>query len=370
MLMVSPQSPLGARRVDHYALTVPNLSQAINFVVNVLGGELVYRLPELAHQEDDWMRENLDVHSRARAEIALLRMGPLTNLELFQYWAPKQNGVPPRVQDVGNTTFGLFVEDIEGAVAHLRKQPQVSILGAVQTVRGQAADAGMQWVRFLAPWGSPIELRCYGRALRYESRTKARRFGPCVAWSNRNDGASSGSLLPGLRNLDHVAYTVEDLEAALTFFSEALGAEYVYRTSLDLSEPTVANSLGVPPSGRMERMVFRMGPTDNVELNQFWVPQRGRVPPRNSDAGGRHLALHVDNVRHAAAVLAHSHGCTLLGEPKVIREGLIAGDEWIYVRTPIGLPIELVHMPDGALPYEQTTAARRRPTAGCRWTDR
>lgn len=370
MLMATPKSRLGARRVDHYALTVPDLGQAIHFVVDVLGGELIYRLPDLAHHEDDWMRENLDVHPRARAQIALLRVGPLTNLELFQYWAPKQNTVPPRVQDVGNSVFGLFVEDIELAVAHLRRQPRVSILGAVQTVRGQVADAGMQWVRFLAPWGSPMELRCFGRALRYESRTHSRRFGPCAAWSNRNDGTSPGSLLPGLRNLDHVAYTVEDLEAASDFFTEALGAEYLYRTSLDLSEPAVAHSLGVPPRGRMERVALRMGPTDNVELNQFWVPRGGRVPPRNSDAGGRHLALHVDDVPHAAAQLVRFSGCTLLGEPKVIGEGLIAGDEWVYVRTPIGLPIELVHMPDGALLYEETTAARRRPTGGCRWTDR
>lgn len=370
MLTASPQTSLKARRVDHHALTVPDLDQAVRFVVDVLGGELVYRLPELAHNEDDWMRENLDVHPRARARIALLRLGPVTNVELFQYWAPRQNAVPPRAQDVGSTVLGLFVDDIERAVAYLRRQPRVSILGAVQTVRGQAADAGMQWVRFLAPWGSPMELRCFGRALRYESRGPVRRFGPCAAWSNRNDGTSVGSPLPGLRNLDHVAYTVDDLEAALEFFTEVLGAEYVYRTSLNLSEPALAHSLGVPPHGRMERAVLRMGPTDNVELNRFWVPNRGRMPPCNSDAGGRHLALHVDDVPHAAAQLARVPGCTLLGEPKVIREGLIAGDEWVYVRTPIDLPIELVHMPDGALPYEETTAARRRPTAGCRWTDR
>ncbi len=370
MLTVLTQQPFGARRVDHLALTVGDLEKSIRFVVDVLGGELVYRLPALAHQEDDWMSRHLDVHPRARAEIAMLRLGPVTNLELFEYWAPKHNEVAPRPHDVGSTVLGLFVEDIELAVEYLRKQPRVSVLGAVQTVRGAAPEAGMRWIRFLAPWGSPIELRSFQRALPYESHCTARRFGPCAAWSNRNDGVRSRSPMPGLRSVDHVAYTVANLEAALEFFVEVLGAEYVYRTSVKLNDPSVAQGLGVPPRGRMERAVLRMGPTDNIELNQFWVAHARNLPPCHSDVGGRHLALHVDDVTKAAAQLACVPGCTVLGPPQTICEGLIAGDRWVYVRTPIGLHVELVHMPDGALPYEEKTSARRRPTAGLRWTDR
>ncbi len=68
----------GAQCVDHVAFTVQNLDAAIAFGRDALGADLIYRLPPLAH-EDDWMRRKLDVHPRAIAEIALLRLGPTTS---------------------------------------------------------------------------------------------------------------------------------------------------------------------------------------------------------------------------------------------------------------------------------------------------
>ncbi|HZT10373.1 MAG TPA: VOC family protein, partial [Actinomycetota bacterium] len=35
----------------------------------------------------------------------------------------------------------------------------------------------------------------------------------------------TGRLLPGLRHVDHAAYTVPDLDEAVRFFVEVLGAE-------------------------------------------------------------------------------------------------------------------------------------------------
>ncbi|MEU3855690.1 hypothetical protein [Streptomyces sp. NPDC029554] len=97
-----------------------------------------------------------------------------------------------------------------------------------------------------------------------------------------------------------------------------------------------------------------------------------RRPPgpwRNSDVGGSHIALHVRDVDAAAGYLA-AHGCTVLGQPETIHEGPLAGDRWVYTRAPFGLYVEVVNMPDGALPYERSTAARRRSAHGLSWTDR
>jgi len=58
--------------------------------------------------------------------------------------------------------------------------------------------------------------------------------------------------------------------------------------------------------------------------------------------------------------------CCMRGAP----QAQSSGDRWIYLRSPIGLYLEVVHMPDGALPYEGTTSARRRSAAGVRWWDR
>jgi len=317
-----------ARRVDHYALTVPDLDVAVDFIVDVIGGELVYRLPPLAY-DDDWMQRYLDVHPRASCEIALLRLGPTTNLELFEYTAPDHNPVPPGPHEVGSTQLGLYVEDVPEAVTALRDWLPVL------TVTTDAA-------RLMAPWRMPIELRSYPESV------SPGRFGPCPLWSNRDDGTPAKSRVPGLRNVDHIGYTVANLDDAVTFFLDTLGAELLYRKGT-------------------EHAALRVGPTDNVELNCHGSLG---APPRNSDVGGRHLALHVDDVDAAAAQLADVPGCTVLGGPETITEGPIAGDRWVYVRTRIGLHIELVRMPDGALPYERETTARRRAAGGLQWTDR
>ncbi|MFH9008982.1 VOC family protein [Streptomyces afghaniensis] len=359
-----------ARRIDHLAFTVPDLDSAVDFAVRVLGGELVYRLPTLAHA-DDWMREHLDVHPRAQTEIALVRTGPTTNLEFFVYRSPDHRDVPPRPNDLGSLHVGLHVRDVDAAVSALRVRGPWRPYGPVRTVPQGLPGAGIRWVRVPTPWGMPLELRSVPASLPYERQTPARRFGPCAMWHNGADGSPTADALPGAHNVDHLAWTVADLDAAERFFTQVLGAERLYRTTVDLTDPELAAALGVPRGGAMHQVALRMGPTDNVELNCFHdSPGSRRHWPRNSDVGGNHLALYVDDVDAAAAYLAAQPGCTVLGAPETILEGPLAGDRWVYVRTGIGLYVEVVRMPDGSLPYERGTIARRRASDGVRWWDR
>jgi 2-epi-5-epi-valiolone epimerase len=363
-----PAGVPGANRVDHVGITVPDLDIAIDFAVEAFGGELVYRQPRLAC-DDDWMQQHLDVHPRAAVDVALVGLGPTANLELFQYWAPDQKTVPPGPGDVGSTVLGFFVDDVDVAAATLRDRHGLRVYGPASTTPASSPCAGMRWARLPSPWGVPIELRSVPSTLPYERQVQARRFGPCPAWS-ACDSREDPVPLAGLRNVDHVACTVADLDQALEFFRETLGADLLYRTEADLRQPDLAAALGMPPEGTMELAALRMGPTDNVELSCFRTTGARATSPRNSDVGGRHLAIHVDDVDAAAAYLASAPGCTVLGSPDTVTEGPIAGDRWVYVRTPLGLHIELINMPDGSLPYELETPARRRYFAGQRWSDR
>lgn len=359
-----------ARRVDHVGFTVPDLDVAVGFLVDVLGGELVYRLPPLAH-DDDWMAEHLDVHPRASCEIAMVRLGPVTNVEVFSYRAPDQHPEPPRPCDAGSHQLGLFVDDLDTAVRRLRGQPGVSVLGQPQTVPAGQPHAGTRWVRLTAPWGMPLELRWVPATLPYERHTEARRFGPGPGWTNRTGGSPAGRNEYGARNVDHLAYTVVDLDAAERFFVDVLGGEVLYRTEpADLSVGGLAAALGVPATGTVQQLALRMGPTDNIELYRYDVPHASRRTPRNSDIGGRHLALSVADVDAATAYLRDTPGTVVLGQPETIADGPIAGIRWVYLRTALGLYLELANAPDGALPYERDTAARRCPAGDLTWSDR
>lgn len=341
----------GAQRVDHVALTVPSLDAALDFAVRVLGGEVAYRLPPLS-RDDGWMRDHLDVHPRARAEIALVRLGPTTNLELFEYRAPDHNPVPPRRYDVGHQLLGLAVDDVYAAAAALTDLTGGTAgIGPVVVAPPDSPDAGTRTARVIGPWGVPVELREAARA-------ESGRFVPAGPWSNSDDGTPAATPVPGLRGVDHIGYTVADLDAALAVFVDVLGGELLRRASTRFGRRVTGHA------------TLRMGPTDNVELWCYGTPGARVDPPRNSDVGGRHLAFHVTDVDAAAAYLAGHDGFVMLGEPETVGDGPIAGDRWVYLRSPIGLHVEVVRMPDGSLPYELTSTGRRRAAGDLRWWDR
>ncbi|MFG1847961.1 VOC family protein [Micromonospora carbonacea] len=343
----------GAQRVDHVALTVADLDAATAFAVDVLGGEVVYRLPPLA-RSDDWMSEHLDVPPRATAEIALIRLGPTTNLELFQYTVAGQATTPPRRHDPGHQHLGFLVADVAEAAAAVHRLSGLTPQGPVQAAGGRSPLAGACRARFRTPWGLAFELRSPPPG----APDPAARHRPDGPWTNR-DGAPPGPPpITGLRGVDHIGYTVADLDEALAVFADVLGGELLHRAA------------ETDPDGPVEVATLRMGPTDNVELRTFAGTDRAVPPPRNCDVGGRHLAVHVRDVDAAARHLAARPGFTVLGAPETIDDGPIAGDRWVYVRSPIGLHVEVVRMPDGALPYERTTAARRAPAGALSWTDR
>lgn len=349
-----------ARNVDHFAYTVPDLDQAVDFFVGALGAELLYTLGPVEDRDTDWMARQLAVDPRASARIALLRFGPVSNLELFQYTAPGQNTVAPRNSDVGGHLLAVDVTDIDAAVAYLREQPGVEIQGDVQLVTDGPA-AGNRWVYFRAPWGLQMELRQVAAELPYERSTEARLYRPDPRWK--------GAGIPGARGVGHVGYTVPDLEQAVAYFTGPMGGELVYREELTADASYAGRQLGVDQPLVRETAVIRLGPVTNLELSRYTVEDQRTELPRNSDVGGHHLAFFVDDVELAAARLSEVPGTEILGEPQLIEDGgPIHGDRWVYFRGPWGVQLEVLNMPDG-MPYEQGTSARRYGPSPA-WTNR
>ncbi|WP_448321846.1 VOC family protein [Streptomyces sp. CO7] len=336
-----------ARAVDHYAFTVPRLDEAVAFVTGVLGGELCYREGPVEDPSGDWMTRKLGVHPRARAQVGLIRLGAHSNLELFQYTAPGQITSPPGPNDVGGHHLALTVSDLDAAQEHLRRS------GAVRLGPPDRSGGSRRW--FLTPVGILLSLGG-------PDRPDGRRFVPTP---RPRPNAVERSL--GLLGVEHASYTVADLDAATAFFTEVLGAEPV-----EGCEGAADGPDGHRPPGaeRCRRVLLRTGPTANVELRQSGRGALRSRPPRNSDVGGHHLAFFVDDVDAAAAYLREQAGVTLMGEPETITEGPIAGDRWLYFGTPIGMQMEIINMPDGSLPYEAQTTARRATPGDLRWHDR
>jgi glyoxylase I family protein len=165
----------GLRRFDHVGFTVPDLGQARDFLVDVLGWEFLYELGPYRDTDGNWMSDHLNVEPRAEARINFYRVGGQATFEVFEYRVGDQHPDPPRNSDVGGHHIALYVDDLDAAVTYLQDQPGVRILGSPTTSKG--AHLGQRWIYFLSPWGMQFELVSYphGRAFfQAEERTEPR----------------------------------------------------------------------------------------------------------------------------------------------------------------------------------------------------
>lgn len=171
------QTMPGIRGTDHIGFTVPDIAQAVDFFVNVIGCEPFYDLGPIS-SDGDWMAEHLGVHPRSVIrKIKFLRCGHGTNFELFEYEAPDQQAVPPKNSDIGGHHLAFYVDDIYAAVRFL-KAKGVTVLGE-PTVRNSGPSGGQTWVYFLSPWGMQLELVSFPDGKAYEKDTPRRLWNTC-----------------------------------------------------------------------------------------------------------------------------------------------------------------------------------------------
>ena len=148
----------GMYGMEHIGFTVPDINEACDWFERILGAETLYTAAtNFRHDDDDWMQEHLRVHPRAVIkEFRYMRMGNGTNFEVFEYDAPDQDRTPPKNSDIGGHHLAFYVEDIDAAIAFLKKN-DVEVLGE-PTAYTEGPNLGLTWCYFLAPWGQQLEI--------------------------------------------------------------------------------------------------------------------------------------------------------------------------------------------------------------------
>ncbi|MBD2090650.1 VOC family protein [Microcoleus sp. FACHB-1515] len=165
-----------ARNIDHAGYTVPDLDQAIDFFITVLGCELLYQAGPYGEPEPNWMQTHLGA-SPGEVRLALLRCGPVNNIELVEFKALEQTTTPPRVSDAGGRHLAFYVDDMDAAIAYLKAQRDVKVLESIVHAVDESEEAGITSTYFITPWGMHMELINRPDHAPYEQRTSARIFG-------------------------------------------------------------------------------------------------------------------------------------------------------------------------------------------------
>ncbi|MCI0402850.1 MAG: VOC family protein [Acidobacteria bacterium] len=172
--------------------------------------------------------------------------------------------------------------------------------------------------------------------------------------------------IPGLTHVDHVALTVPDLDAAVRFYSEVIGGKELYRLgpfdAAELPHMPDGRDWGEAhinvPGARLMIAMLQVGPNLMLELFRYEKPaDAARIPPRNCDLGGHHIAFKVEDLDTATSYLQEK-GVRAMQGPIVLQEGPCAGQRLNYFLDPWGNQLELVEYQK--LPYMTAVGPARR----------
>jgi catechol 2,3-dioxygenase-like lactoylglutathione lyase family enzyme len=166
---------------------------------------------------------------------------------------------------------------------------------------------------------------------------------------------ASADSIPGLRGHDHTGITVPDVKAATAFFIDVLGCSHAmsFGPFSDDKGTFMQDVVNVNPRAVIEEIsMVRCGYGSNIELFQYQSPDQAKTLPKNSDIGGHHIALYVDDIGKAAEYLRSKNVTTMQG-PIPVNEGPAAGQSILYFLTPWGMQMELISYPKG-MAYEKS----------------
>lgn len=158
--------------------------------------------------------------------------------------------------------------------------------------------------------------------------------------------------MPGFHGMEHIGFTVPDINEACDFFERILGAETLYTAATDFrhdDDDWMQEHLHVHPRAVIKEFRYlRVGNGTSFEVFEYSAPDQVTTPLKNSDIGGHHLAFYVDDIDAAVAFL-RENDVEVLGAPTAYTEGPNLGLTWCYFMAPWGLQLEIVSAPRGTV---------------------
>lgn len=168
--------------------------------------------------------------------------------------------------------------------------------------------------------------------------------------------------VPGRICVDHVGYSVPDLDQALDLFVNVFGCQIAFMGGPYDDAGYVWPGETEPEKTPMRLAVVTHGGTMNIELLEYDNPsQKDVVPPRPCEKGGAHICFYCEDIEGVAEVLRNREDVLVMGDVEQEEGGAIDGAYWIYTVTTWGLVIELIRWEPGKLPYEKNSSVRMVP---------
>ncbi len=169
----------------------------------------------------------------------------------------------------------------------------------------------------------------------------------------------NNNSIPGIRGVDHVGFTVPDINEAVQFFTDVLDCKEAVRFGpfRDDEGDSMKELFNLPPRAVIKTIVLmRSGRGSNIELFEFEVEEQRKQLPRNCDLGGFHFSFYVYDIFKALEA-AKKMGVNTFAGPLEVNDGPAAGMKVLYFLAPWGTQLELISYPDGVA-YEKNATTK------------
>jgi catechol 2,3-dioxygenase-like lactoylglutathione lyase family enzyme len=137
----------------------------------------------------------------------------------------------------------------------------------------------------------------------------------------------------GVKRVDHFSYTVGDIERSVEFYGR-LGFVPINRYAE--AGPHVDRGAAAP-NADMDIQLLRHGDDGPVLELIRYRQYPARPAARNFEVGSAHMGFVVDDMAAAYATLSAA-GVEFLSAPNTDQYG----EQWVYMRDPDGIPVELM----------------------------
>jgi catechol 2,3-dioxygenase-like lactoylglutathione lyase family enzyme len=302
----SSASPIVAS-IDSISITVDDMDRAVDFYTNVLGFEKL----EL-HEVSGEQYERLYGVFGMRLAVATLRLGD-ERIELMQFIAPR--GRPEPVDSKSNDRWfqhvAIIVSDMDRAYAWLREHKVEHASTGPQLLPAWNPNAGgISAFYFRDPDGNHLEVLHFP-----EGKGDPK-------WHRKSERLFLG--------IDHTAIVVDDTDASLGFYRDALGLRVAGASENYGPEQERLNNVF---GARLRITALRALRGPGVELLEYLAPRTGRPMPVDSQANDDWYWQVNTSATVAAADVAVRHGHYRYVSPG---PQAVEGDMQLIIRDPDG----------------------------------
>jgi len=246
-------APLSALGVETVGMTVRDMDRSVDFFTRVLTFQKASDV-ELAGEGF----ERLQGVFGARARVVRLQLGEET-IELTEYLAPRGRSIPEglRSNDRSFQHFAIIVSDMARAYARLREMKvEHASTGPQRLPDWNKSAGGIEAFYFKDPDGHALEVLAFPKD---KGQPK---------WHRPTDALFLG--------IDHTAIVVQDTEASLRFYRDALGFQVAGESENYGTEQEHLNNVF---GARLRITGLRLGTGPAVEFLEYLAPRDGRAAP-------------------------------------------------------------------------------------------